>query len=143
MISVTVVPQTIYPFYNHNLAKKLIQKTLSKFVFGFQYNIHVVCTINRKYKSTSISTHNLYGTLCNKRKPLKYTQFHPYCCCNVTTAWLIHCWQGILCTPHKSLFKKFIMWVDKPQKYNQLFLLNLVPFCVLLAYWLTSSVLSL
>ena len=80
-------------------------------VFVVQYKIHVFYTIFRK---PSISPHNFYSTLYNKRKPLNCSiQFHPYWSCNITTVPFIRFWLW-----HKArsiLLKNLNTRVRKPQ----------------------------
>jgi len=67
-------------------------------------NSHFPCILhNTKH---SISTHNLYSTLCNKRKrPFNCSiRCHPKFCSNITIVTIINCWlQHNICSIQSSI----------------------------------------
>ena len=89
-LNIKMIIYLFYLFFTTSVWQKFGFKrschTLVKILFLLSNTNMCILHYFRKPKSTSISPHNFYSTLCNKRKPLNCSiQFHLYWSCNITT----------------------------------------------------------
>jgi len=96
----------LYHFNSLSLAVLVNWKTSSSAIFSFPIQNTCILHDNTKCKSTSVSTHNFYSIIYNKRKLLNYSiRYNPNCCCNITIVRFICCWLQ-----HEYAFHTKLHW---------------------------------